>query len=539
MDRQRQNPIQLVLIVCAFGLLACTPSPRTAAGTMPMRSSAAPGEAATSYDTAAPAGSAILDDEAHTIAQAVQHATTRSNVQLTGDPRLLRLSAWVAENLSPDGTLPSQAALDQVARHLGLAEPTPHVVVIASNSRDDVATRLGEDIGSLLAEHDYSHFGAAAIARDGMFVYVVALAFRFLELQAIPRSVAVGGSIVLAGKLTHGFAAPELAITRPDGQVVRGTPTTGSAFEFRVPAENAGVYRVEILGVSALGITVVANFPVYVGEPPNDSIELGAIEAPISDPAEAAKRLLAMLNHERHAIGVTELLPDPQLAQIAAAHNADMLAHGFVGHTSQTTGTAADRVARAGVRTGLILENIGRGYSLSEVHAGLMESPGHRGNLLNPQATNVGIAVSISDEDGHHVYLATQLFIRVTPKLQAHAAGALLDAINRARVEHGRRQLRSDADLSRIAERAANSCFAGDASSDAAVMEDVRDGLAKLGTRKAPVSALLSVASSLSDLSGIAALLEPSVTSIGIGLAQGQRPDTPPDSLCAVLLLAQ
>ena len=434
-----------------------------------------------------------------------------------------------------------QAALDQVARHLGLVEPTPHVVVIASSTRDDVATRLADDVASLLAEHDYSHYGAVAIERDGLGVYVVALAFRFLELAPVARAVATGSSIALVGRLAHGFSAPELAVTRPDGQVVRGARGVGSDFDFHFASDAPGIYRVEILGESALGITVVCtNFPVVRRrDRPKTDIELGAIEAPVSDPAVAASRLLELLNHERQAIGLGALVADPKLANIAAAHNADMLAHGFVGHTSPTTGSAGQRVANAGIRTGLVLENIGRGYSLNEVHAGLMESPGHRGNLLNPQATDVGIAVSVRVEDGHHVYLVTQLFTRVTPKLQAHAATALLEAINRERVKHGQHELRSDAGLLRVAERAANSCFASSTASDAAVMDQVRAGLGELGTNKAPVSALLSLAGSISELSEIAALLEPNVSSIGVGLVQGERPDTPPNTLCAVLLLAQ
>jgi uncharacterized protein YkwD len=540
MDRQRQNPLQSVLIAtCLCALSACAPAPRTAAGPPSDRSTAAPGVAATHYDTAVPRGAALLDDDSRTLAKAIDSAKGRSSAQLIGDPRLLRLAGWVADHLAPDGTLPMQAALDQVARHLGLAEPTPHVVVIASSTRDDVATRLADDVASLLAEHDYSHYGAVAIERDGLGVYVVALAFRFLELAPVARAVATGSSIALVGRLTHGFSAPELAVTRPDGQVVRGTRGAGSAFDFQVASDSPGIYRVEILGESALGITVVANFPVYVGETPKDRIELGAIEAPVSDPAVAASRLLELLNRERQAIGLGALVADPKLANIAAAHNADMLAHGFVGHTSPTTGSAGQRVASAGIRTGLVLENIGRGYSLNEVHAGLLESPGHRGNLLNPQATDVGIAVSVRAEEGHYVYLVTQLFTRVTPKLQAHAATALLEAINRERGKHGQRELRSDAGLLRVAERAANSCFASPTASDAAVMDQVRAGLGELGASKAPVSALLSLAGSIAELSEIAALLEPNVSSIGIGLVQGERPDTPPNTLCAVLLLAQ
>jgi hypothetical protein len=51
------------------------------------------------------------------------------------------------------------------------------------------------------------------------------------------------------------------------------------------------------------------------------------------------------------------------------------------------------------------------------------------------------------------------------------------------------------------------------------------------------VGAVLTVASSLEELSEIEAVLEPGVKWIGLGLSQGTRPDTPENALCAVLLL--
>jgi uncharacterized protein YkwD len=246
-----------------------------------------------------------------------------------------------------------------------------------------------------------------------------------------------------------------------------------------------------------------------------------------------------MLNQERAKAGVVALRMDAQLVKIANAHTNDMLAHGFVGHTSQTTGTASDRVTAAGIRTGLVLENIGRGYSLSEVHAGLMQSPGHRSNLLHAQATDVGIAVAIREESGHPVYLVTQLFIRITPKLSAGAPGELFQSINRVRSARGLQPLAADVKLNSAAEPAARSCFAAGTRSDAPALEMIRARLAKLGTSTEHVAALLSLASSLSDLAELDALQDPKLHSIGIALSQGERSDTPPNTLCAVLVLSQ
>jgi len=41
-----------------------------------------------------------------------------------------------------------------------------------------------------------------------------------------------------------------------------------------------------------------------------------------------------------------------------------------------------DRAERAGIRSGLVLENVGRGPDAGSIHRGLEKSPGHRRNIL-------------------------------------------------------------------------------------------------------------------------------------------------------------
>ncbi|MBE7448064.1 MAG: CAP domain-containing protein [Kofleriaceae bacterium] len=85
------------------------------------------------------------------------------------------------------------------------------------------------------------------------------------------------------------------------------------------------------------------------------------------------------------------------MAEVARAHSREMRVTGVVGHVSALTGSAADRVKVAGIRTGLVLENIARAYGIAEAQAGLMNSPGHRANLLSRAATHVGIGIELGD----------------------------------------------------------------------------------------------------------------------------------------------
>jgi uncharacterized protein YkwD len=546
MDRQRSHPVQplltrgLLLTAAAF-IAACSSVGARAAHPNPERIErvALPGAAAKNYVTASTSGGHVFDDPSGALTQAFEHALQARGLQLQADVRLTELSRFIANLVSPDGTMPSQAAIDAAARHLGLVEPTPHFVVVGTDARDGVADRLQEDIDALLAERTYSHYGGVMQERDGIALYVAALVFRFVELAPVPRQLEPGAAITLSGTLTHGHTAPELAITEPDGHVVRGAPARGNALQFEVPVKTRGVYRVEVLGQGPQGITVVANFPVYVGEAPPATVQIASADSAPVDPQRAAQAILDMVNEERAKVKLPALQLDATLSKVALAHVDDMLAHGFVAHTSPTTGSAADRVTRAGMKTSIVLENIGRGYSLREVHDGLLASPGHRGNILHELVNRIGIGVRATPESGHTAYLVTEVFTRATPKLTADANDELLSRINAKRKSLGRAPLATDHTLQGLAAKTAARYFAQPPPDDNALMQSVREQLVHVSLPARSVGAVLTVASSVQELSELDAVLEPGLKLIGIGLSQGTRADTPENALCAVLLLGQ
>ena len=483
------------------------------------------------YQTEVPRGDPLQDDARQTL-QAVVSGAAGSD-RLRPDPRLAALAAWVGKWTELDGAAPGQSALDEAARLLGLVEPTPHILVIGANDAVGAGARLQSDLESLLSQHEYTHYGGAVVPRGSIDIYVLCLSFRHVELQPVARAVAAGSSIVLAGKLAPGYREPAWALTLPDGQVERGEPTDRSSFRYQLSTQKSGAHRVELLAQSELGVTVVANFPVYVGQSPPTGVAIYAPEGKGPEtPAKAAQHLLALINQSRAEAQLPPLEQEQRLAAVAEAHNDDMLQNNFIGHTSKTTGDASDRVKRAGIRTGLVQENIGRGASAFDVHNGLMQSPGHRGNILSPLATHVGISVKIQAEDSHSSFLVTEVFMRVTPKLEGDAAETLLSSLNAERKKHRRQELQENSSLTKSAEQAINHCF--EKGGEAAVVNALRSSI-PAGIR---VAVVLSVASSLEEIAQLPALLEPA-TSVGIGVAQGERPDTAPGSICALILLTQ
>ncbi len=444
--------------------------------------------------------------------------------------------------------MPSGQAIDLAARHLGLVEPTPHFAVLATNATSGIEERLFTQTSQLLAEHDYTHYGVCSRDLADGRMFVVALSFRWLSLRPVPRQAALGTVIVLEGSLNAGHLAPELAVETPNGEVVRGAPMAGPAFALHVPTHAPGLYRVELLAQGRFGTEVVANFPVYVAVAAPRSVELSPSDTRAASPAERTEVLLGLINRDRKRAGLAPVVLDAALGRVAAGHVQDMLDHGFVGHTSTTTGSCVDRLARAGIRSSLVLENIGRGASLADVHAGLMDSPGHRGNLLHPQATNVGIGIAVggapsqgaasSGQSTQADYLVTEVFTRVTPRLESSAAETLLDAVNRARKSKGQEDLHQDSVLRTIAEHAARKYFETPAKTDAEIVREAQVELARSQQRARSIGAVVAIVGNLADLATLNAVLDGTARDVGIGLAQGNRPDTFPGAICAVLLLA-
>ena len=120
--------------------------------------------------------------------------------------------------------------------------------------------------------------------------------------------------------------------------------------------------------------------------PPVDGDELEA------DPG-AASEIFELLNRARVDAGEDPLAWSPALTRVGAGHAAEMYLEGYFSHVSGETGTVGDRLEAAGIPFVLAGENLALAATPGQVHEGLMDSPGHRENILRPEFRRVGIAV--------------------------------------------------------------------------------------------------------------------------------------------------
>ncbi|TCN20637.1 CAP domain-containing protein [Sinorhizobium americanum] len=134
--------------------------------------------------------------------------------------------------------------------------------------------------------------------------------------------------------------------------------------------------------------------------------------------------LLELINAERAKAGVQPLAFDNDLSEAAQGHSQWMLAADVFSHTGSGGSSSTQRMQAAGYvlqgswSTG---ENIAwattrapTGYQdeVKLLHTNLMNSSGHRANLLNPNFREVGLGVEIGDYGGRSSAFVTEDFAK-------------------------------------------------------------------------------------------------------------------------------
>jgi uncharacterized protein YkwD len=105
------------------------------------------------------------------------------------------------------------------------------------------------------------------------------------------------------------------------------------------------------------------------------------------------KQMLDLVNKERVANGLNPLAPDPELTEVARRHSADMFVRGYFAHDTPEGLSPFDRMRQANVRFTTAGENLALAPTIPVAHNGLMNSPGHRANILRPEFGRLGIGV--------------------------------------------------------------------------------------------------------------------------------------------------
>lgn len=108
---------------------------------------------------------------------------------------------------------------------------------------------------------------------------------------------------------------------------------------------------------------------------------------------QAEEEMLQLVNEERNIAGLPPVVADTALRDVARAHSRDMFTRGYFSHYSPDGVSPFDRMNAAGISYSYAGENLALAPSTKLAMQGLMNSPGHRANILNPNFKKLGIGV--------------------------------------------------------------------------------------------------------------------------------------------------
>lgn len=116
------------------------------------------------------------------------------------------------------------------------------------------------------------------------------------------------------------------------------------------------------------------------------------VSAPVVD-TSSENTMLELINNERVANDLAPLEMDDKLREVARKQSLDMFVRGYFSHTNPDGMSPFDRMDRAGIEYMIAGENLALAPNVTIAHNGLMNSPGHRANILTPDFRKIGIGV--------------------------------------------------------------------------------------------------------------------------------------------------
>lgn len=138
-----------------------------------------------------------------------------------------------------------------------------------------------------------------------------------------------------------------------------------------------------------------------------ETIDLGHRTTDVEIDIQAENEMLALVNQERINRGIPPLVMDPTIRAVARRYSVYMLENGFFSHTGLDGSTPLKRMLYGGVQFNVMGENLAYAPTVKMAHNGLMSSPGHRANILNPKFKRIGIGVARA---GRYRLMFTQNF---------------------------------------------------------------------------------------------------------------------------------
>ncbi|MFH1729230.1 MAG: CAP domain-containing protein [Pseudomonadota bacterium] len=304
----------------------------------------------------------------------------------------------------------------------------PHAIVSSSSSLKSFLIKtkvsLAKALSKKIKESKFDTFGMGISSINDEYIGTIVILKRFVELSPIPKEIKEAKPIKISGKLFSQVKNPKIYTTTPSGKVnqyplnVSGNNFSGEL----ILNEKSGRYKMELMVTTQFGPTVANLFPIFVDIPysaenerdkkmmPNEPEIYNSIE-------EAENKFFQLVNDIRKKMNLNPLIFNEELRNMARLHSEDMARNNFFGHVSRNGSTLEQRSRGLSFLYVKVTENLAKNESIFEAVHKLMESPAHRGNIMDPDLSDAGAGIFVKKENGKRVYVITQNFAQRTDEL--------------------------------------------------------------------------------------------------------------------------
>ncbi len=134
-------------------------------------------------------------------------------------------------------------------------------------------------------------------------------------------------------------------------------------------------------------------FTIDPGSKETLALQVSPASADLYVDEAAEKEMLELMNAERAKSGAPALTMDSKIVIVARAYSRDMFERRYFSHYSPEGNDAADRLKEGGIQFSVAGENLAYAPDVKTAHQGLMESPGHKRNILDARFRKVGVGI--------------------------------------------------------------------------------------------------------------------------------------------------
>ena len=279
-----------------------------------------------------------------------------------------------------------------------------------------VALAVYHPAGAVLQQSFHLPRALANVAVFAVVWMVVELAFALIvRFAVVPHLARLGGhSIVTQSVAAILNAEKALVVVTLSLIVLSGSPI---ATGLKAPLTEAFLAQGLLTAGSGMqGIVMgligrdISDSLTVLTAPPGTAdekaVELGfKTHGSVDEPAEA--QMIELVNQERTSRGLQALKVNSAAGAVARSYGQEILTTGYFSHIDQAGRSPFDRLRAAKVPYGAAGENLALSPGVSQAHQALMNSPGHRANILSPVYRTVGIGVL---DAGQYGYIFVQDF---------------------------------------------------------------------------------------------------------------------------------